>query len=159
MSAVESTIRSRPRIPAATKAAIIAALGSGCTQAQAAQRFKVHPNTVHALWKIVKQDQHPSNVANLDWKSQARVTAQNAVMEGMEQRKDVISAANIGLKVLYGIGDLVQGSNVQVAGNVALTVSWMPMVEDTTRTIDATVTSVEPTTDKGLSEATETNPT
>ncbi len=147
MSAVEATIRPRPRVPAPTKAAIIAALGAGNTQAQVAHQFKVHPNTVAALWKIVKQDKTPANIANLDWKSKARSDAQQAVTDGMTQRKDVVSAANIGLKVLYGIGDLSTSSKVEVDADVRLTVAWQPVqgaeyatgVQSVASSVDSTI--------------------
>lgn len=128
MSALESdTIRARPRIIPATKAAIIAALATGMTQSQASKEFGVHPNSVQRLVKLVKLDNHPANPLNKDWKLVARSKAQRAVERGMDHKSDPIGAANIGLKVLYGIGDLLNGSHMQVDGNVGLTVSWMPI--------------------------------
>jgi len=148
MSSVETTTKPQRRLLPKQRAAIIAALGAGHTQAELAQQYGVHPNTIYNLWKLVRQDDSPSNPASNDWKSTARHKAQKAVERGLDHASDVIGSANIGLKVLYGIGDLVQGANVQVAGNVALTVSWLPVTGDTsTRTIDAQVSDVSDSKD------------
>jgi hypothetical protein len=124
MSSVESTIRHKPRILPSTKAAIIAALGAGLTQSQAAQQFGVHFNSVQRLAKLVRQDTHLANPLKKDWKDTARIKAQKAVERGLEHRSDPIGSANIGLKVLYGIGDLSNSDKLQVDGNVNLQVSW-----------------------------------
>ena len=131
MSTAESTIRPRPRIPNSTKAAIIAAVGAGMSQIEAAQQFGVHPNTVMNLWRVVRQDKNPANPANLDWKSHARTAAQGAVIEAMtgatRRDKDIYAAGNIALKVLYGTGDLTTSSQLQVEGNVQVTFAWQPV--------------------------------
>ncbi len=149
MSAVEPTtvppVRTSARIPSGIKGAIIAARATGLSQAQIAEQFKVHVNTVQRVCAQVAEVDHPSNPLAKDWKSQARVTAQQAVTDGMTQRKDVVSAANIGLKVLYGIGDLSTSSKVEVDADVRLTVAWQPVqgaeyasgVQSVDSTIDA----------------------
>ncbi len=124
---MQRTIENGKRLTPAEKGALIAALSQGMSQIEAAEQFKVHRNTVHRLFNQVKAVNHPANPLAGDWKSKARSDAQQAVTDGMTQRKDVVSAANIGLKVLYGIGDLSTSSKVEVDADVRLTVAWQPV--------------------------------
>ena len=122
-------VRTSVRIPAGVKGASIAARASGLSQRDIPKQFSVHPNTVQRVCAQVAKVNHPANPLANDWKSTARSVAQRAVIDGMEQRKDVVSAANIGIKVLQGIGDLQSTSNVTVDGSVAMQLSWtMPQV-------------------------------
>lgn len=131
MSAIEQRTQSAHTFLNATqKQALIAAVAAGMSQRDAAAHFNVHRNTVTKLMKSVKDYDSPANPLNKDWKSRARTAAQQAVMDGLQQRKDVVSAAHVGLKVLYGMGDLSTSVQHQVEGNVNVTFSWASAQEE-----------------------------
>lgn len=159
MSAVESARSAHTFLNATQKQALIAAVAAGMSQRDAAQHFKVHRNTVSQIMKSVKEYANPANPLSRDWKQSVLPKLQRTVERGLDYQGDPVGSANLAVKVMYGAGYLVSDSRMQVQGNVALTVSWLPMVEDTTRTIEATVSSVEPTLAQGLSESTSIDPT
>ncbi len=147
----------------AKKSAIIAALTQGLSQTEAAQQFGIHRNTVSKLFNQVRRVDHPANPLAGDWKSKARSDAQQAVTDGMTQRKDVVSAANIGLKVLYGIGDLSTSSKVEVDADVRLTVAWQPVqgaeYASGVQSVDATIDAPHRMLSDGESSTSDADPT
>ncbi len=110
------------------------------TQVDVAKSFGVHPNTVFNIVSAVRSCDIEDNPLALDWKSGVIRKAQRAVDNLLELKSDPVAAGNAGLKVLYGTGELVSGSQIAVKGDIALTVSWLPMQP----TDQAQITSAEP---------------
>lgn len=129
---VETTSVQRPRryLDSATKTAIVAAVASGMTQAQVAQQFAVHRNTVQTLCASVREVSNPANPLRKEWRESARTHAQQAVINGLKAKRDPYRAANIGLDVLRGLGDLQSGTQVNV-DNRQIHVTWGPVQEPT----------------------------
>jgi transposase-like protein len=147
---MSSTVTATPQLSDAARAAIIAAVAAGQTQAQVAKAFGVHRNTVYMLCKRVREDfQHPQNPLALDYKASLRVQAIRAVESGLKDKRDRYKQAAIGVKVLEGIGDFVSGHQVQVDGAVDVIFQWAapqdPHIESTVQEAQL-VESIEPAT-------------
>ena len=69
-----------------------------------------------------------------------------AVTAGLRASRDPYKAANIGVKVLEGIGEFVSGSHVDVDASVAIQVSWLPAQD--AQCIDVTPQVVDNTQDQ-----------
>ena len=126
VSATERTTDSQQRMSASAKMALVAAVAAGMSKSQAAQRFGVHRNTVTALCKAVSKVQNSANPLGEDWKLRMRQDAVAAVTSGLIAKRDPYKAANIGVKVLEGIGEFISGSHMEVDASVAIQVSWLP---------------------------------
>lgn len=114
-------------LTSAQKMAIVAACSvPGCSKSRIAKDFNVRPEVVSRLLKGVKDVQNESNPLSKDWKERSLGVAQTAVIRGMKHKSDPVGAANVALKLMHGTGYLLSGTHVQIEGNVALTVTWLP---------------------------------
>lgn len=134
--------RTKPYLDPPTKAALVAAVVAGKSQTQVAQEFGVHRNTVQRLCSAVQKVAHPSNPMNPNWRDSARKHAQDAVLNGLKAKRDPYRAANIGLDVLRGLGDLQSGTQVNV-DNRSIHVTWGAVQEPQVDAIDTTVSPLE----------------
>ncbi len=131
MSTQQRTNSTGPKLNPAIKSAMVAALAQGRTQLEVSKQFGVHRNTVNRVMKEVKDCDVPGNPLSKEWQARAIRDSQAAALRLVNLRKDPVAAGNAALKVLYGTGVLVSGSQIAVKGDVALTVSWMPVQQAT----------------------------
>lgn len=149
MSAVESPPDEKRKSPRyltdAERMTIIAACASGAHKGQLAQRFGVRPETISRLLRIVKSVKDPANpLATGQYKETLRLKATAAVVDGLDCADDAYKRANVGCRVLEGIGEFnVPGANTV---NIAL-------VQRTPAEWKAEFLSIEPTTTDGIEKA------
>lgn len=130
MSAVEASVQhTAKQRNAHERAALIAAVAGGMTQAEAAQHFKVHRNTVQRWCAAVRAIDNPVNPLSKNWRESARAHAQQAVIAGLKHKRDPYRAANIGLDVLRGLGDLQVGAQVNIDQSQNIVFAWSAPVE------------------------------
>ena len=119
----------RPRFTESEKQALIAAVAAGGVKKQIAQDFGIKPQSLSRILRNVKDVDHPSNPLAKDFKATLRHKAVASVTRALDSKRDVYRAGDIGIKVLQGLGDLVQGVQHNVEGNVGFTVRWMSQAE------------------------------
>jgi hypothetical protein len=130
MSAAEQQVQhTAKQRNAHERAALIAAVAGGMTQAEAAQHFNVHRNTVQRWCAAVRQVDSPVNPLRKEWRETARAHAQQAVIAGLKYKRDPYRAANIGLDVLRGLGDLQTGAQVNIDQSQNIVFAWSAPVE------------------------------
>ncbi len=146
MSAPEQQVHSRRRIlKASEKSAIVLALAEGMTQEQVAQQFKLHRNTVQRLYSDVRKVDNPANPLRKEWKETARTQAQQAVIAGLKHKRDPYRAANIGLDVLRGLGDLQVGAQVNIDQSQNIVFAWSAPVDPQDVVDQGIITDVDAT--------------
>ena len=143
---VQRTVQPRTILTPAARSAVVAAVAAGMTKTEAAQQFAIHRNTVTEICKEVSQLAHPANPLSEHWKPTMKQDAIAAVTAGLRASRDPYKAANIGVKVLEGIGEFVSGSHVDVDASVAIQVSWLPAQD--AQCIDVTPQVVDNTQDQ-----------
>lgn len=120
MTTTESTSPQRNtqrRLSEAQKRAIVAAVATGLTQKQVAQRFKVHPNTVSTLCKpVVSVQEGPlSPHWRTTLQNEAPEKAVKAIVRSLDDEIDVHKAASTGIATLKGLGHLAnEGGNTTI---------------------------------------------
>lgn len=125
------------------------ALAKGMTQSQVAKDFNVNRNTVYTLVKRMREVKLPENPIG-KWTDTVRPRVHSAIERALDYDKDVIGSANVGLKILYGTGELSNTGKVEVSGNVAITFAWQPVQEPEFDAIDVTHSTqvIDSTNDK-----------
>lgn len=151
MSVAEAPKPKRPhttakqrRLAPAEKAAILAAVAAGSSKIQVAQQFGVHPNTVSNICEAVRKFAHPSNPLAETWKEALIGESVEAVKQGLRARQDVYRAADIGVKVLTGLGEFVTGNNVKVDAVSNVVIQWGRSDDAQQPTTDAQCIDVTP---------------
>ena len=130
MPAVESTLSQVSRKPSrkltsGERQAIIAACAvPGAVKQDIAKEYGIVPETISRMLREVKNVQSPSNPLADDYKSTLKNKAIKAVKSGLDWDDDPYKRANIGVKVLEGIGEFVGSQKLDVSGDVQLVVSW-----------------------------------
>lgn len=109
-----SVLRTGKQKTPAERAALIAAVAGGMPQAEAAQHFNVHRNTVSRWCLAVRKVDNPANPMSKEWKETVKTHAIKAVENGLKCNEDPYKAANIGVRVLEGIGEFVATKDVHV---------------------------------------------
>lgn len=125
---LDAQIRSkyRNRLTDRERQAVIAACASGGVKQDIAKDFGIRPETVSRILRGVKTVQNPSNPLSHTYKSTLKDKAVRAIERGLDAKRDPYAAANIGVKVMSGIGEFSAGLHVD--GTVAMQVSWsMPV--------------------------------
>ncbi len=82
--------------------AIIAEVASGRKQVDVAQAFNVHPNTVNSLVRAVRTA--GTQAFSADWRTKQTTNAITAVDCGLTHDADPYRRADLGVKVLTGLG-------------------------------------------------------
>ncbi len=124
------------RLTKGEREAIIAACAHGAIKSQIAKDFGIRPETISRILKDVKELQYASNPLSTDYKPMLRDRAVRAITRGLDSTRDVYAAANIGVKVMTGIGEFVSGGNVQVNNIQAMALSWTmpaPLAQELTK--------------------------
>jgi len=116
-----STPRSKygPKLTPQERTAIIAAVVAGTPKGEIAKHFHVHPNTISQMIRQVKTVKNPANPLNSDFRQEFRTKAIAAVKSGLDSDLDPYKRANIGVRVLEGIGELIP-SQVNVNLNAVI---------------------------------------
>jgi hypothetical protein len=126
MSTVEDTekrtVRTEKQYSLAVQQAVIAAHATGMTLEQCAQAFEIHRNTVQRWCRDVRRVENPANPLASDYKPGLRAQAVQAITRGLTSKRDPYRAADIGVKVMTGIGEFQ--SKVDVDHDIAITVNW-----------------------------------
>ena len=121
---VEHTNVPNRRRNAAEKAALIAAVAAGMTQAQAAQHFGVHENTAQRWCAEVAKVNNNANPLVKTWKEALVHEAAAAVRDGLRAKRDPYRSADIGVKVLTGLGEFTSGNTTKVDAVANIVVTW-----------------------------------
>ena len=126
MSAVlEQPIKTpQRRLNSAQRSALIAAVATGMSQREAAERFGVHPNTVFNMVKAVKAVQSTANPLNKVWKEAVVTKLQSTMERGLDCASDPIGAMNGAIKIAHGIGYLQTGTTLTHQGTVNVQFAW-----------------------------------
>ncbi len=118
------TVHPRNKLSDAARAAIIAAVAQGKTQAQVAKEFGVHRNTVWSIMEAVRTFEHPSNPMSKAGHERITEASELAVLRAVECPDDVYRAGDAALKWLSGKGVIGNASRNQVDLDVAINISW-----------------------------------
>ena len=115
-------LNKRPRyLTDAERFAIVAAVATGAVKSQLAQRFDVRPETISRLIRKVKSINDPDNpLAKRNYREMLRTKAIAAITDGLDTPDDAYKRANIGVKVLEGIGEFTTTHDQ----DVHIEVSW-----------------------------------
>ena len=125
----------------AQRDAILLACGTGAHKGNLAKEFGIRPETISRIIRQAKTVQTPSNPLASDYRPNMKQRAVKAINRGLECKRDPYKAANIGVKVLEGIGEFSQHS--QVDEHREIVVRWAGF--DDGQVIDASVKDVDPT--------------
>lgn len=140
----KATTQPKKRLTGPERQAIIAAVAMGTTKAQLAQEFGVHPNTISNICEAVHKLNHPANPMAKDLKSALVHKAGNAISRALDSSHDVYRAADIGVKVMTGLGEFVSGTQTKVDAVANIVVQWGRADEPTSQ---AQVIDVTPVSD------------
>ena len=104
MSLVETTVASRQSryLNDAQRQAIVSAVSSGIPQNVVAQQFGVNRVTVSKIMRSMRQATH--DMLGGDWKQQQVTLGATAVNAGLRCEDDPYRRADLGVKVLTGLG-------------------------------------------------------
>ncbi len=116
--------RKSPRqLTLAERSAIIAACAvPGAHKGNIARDFDIRQETVSRLLRDVKLVQNVSNPLAADYKPALKHEALTAVKRGLKHKADPYKAANIGVRVLEGIGEF--GYHVEVDERREVIIRW-----------------------------------
>ena len=110
----------------AQRQTIVAACAVGAHKGNLAKEFNVRPEVISRILRKVKEVQTESNPLRDDYRPALKEKALRSVRRGLDCHRDPYKAANIGVKVLEGIGEFVSGSHLDLDASVAIKVSWLP---------------------------------
>jgi hypothetical protein len=82
--------------------------------------------------------QKATNPLATRWVDCIKPKVHETIERALDYRRDPIGAANVGLKILYGTGELSSTGKVEVSGNVAITFAWQAVQEPEHEIIDVT---------------------
>ncbi len=122
----QSSSKYANRLTRPQREAIIAACASGIPKSKIAKDFGVRPETISRTLRAVKKVDNPSNPLSSAYKPAMMDNAIKAINRGMTHKRDPYAAANIGVKVMSGIGEFTTANHLKVEGSIALEVSWLP---------------------------------
>lgn len=133
-----STVQKRKPLTKDETAAIVAAVAAGRTQTDVAKAFGLHRNSVNRICKAVKMVDNIANPLARGYKPVVVEKAFKALIAGLDCEDDPYARGNLGLKSLYGTGEFVNGTNVQVDTDIAINISWGAAQEPEREPIDVT---------------------
>ena len=112
------------RLTSRDREAIIAACAAGGIKRNIAKEFGIRPETISRVLRAVKQVQRESNPLSTSYKPTLREKSVQAIIRGLDSKRDPYAAANIAVKVMSGIGEFVSGTKVDVQGDVSIVFRW-----------------------------------
>lgn len=123
--------------------AIVAACAVGTPKVHIAKQFGVRPETISRMLRKVKMLQVDSNPLAKGYKPDMKTRAVKAINRGLDCKRDPYKAANIGVKVLEGIGEF--SSHAQVDEHREITIRWAGF-DDILTSSETPAIDVTPTT-------------